>query len=59
VILVHLGFKKHIEIRVPSMSEGPIALIIGTAMIILGAAAAVGIAISIARQKSKDRVFPD
>ena len=41
------------------MSEAPIALIIGTAMIILGAAAAVGIAISIARQKSKDRIFPD
>ena len=41
------------------MSDTPIALVIGTAMIILGAAAAVGIAISIARQKNKDRIFPD
>lgn len=42
-----------------SMSDAPVALIIGTAMIILGAAAALGIALSIARQKNKDRIFPD
>jgi hypothetical protein len=47
------------EVSFPSMSELPLAVLIGAGMIFSGTAVAVWIVVSIVRQNRKDQSFPD
>jgi hypothetical protein len=42
-----------------SMSELPLAVLIGAGMILLGTVVAIWIVVSIVRQNGKDQSFPD
>jgi hypothetical protein len=47
------------ELSFSSMSELPLAVLIGAGMILLGTAVAIWIVVSIVRQNRKDQSFPD
>jgi len=47
------------EVSFSSMSELPLAVLIGAGMILLGTAVAIWIVVSIVRQNRKDQTFPD